>query len=80
MTKGNTWFAQVPLAVAKSVAHEETKETRVNPILACSICRQPIDLKHCKTDENGNAVHEECYVKKITPGKSSLAGKFRSND
>jgi hypothetical protein len=38
----------------------------------CSICNKPIELETAKTDENGKAVHEECYVrvmrlKEITP-------------
>lgn len=30
--------------------------------LNCSICNQPVDLETTKTDDYGNAVHEECYV------------------
>jgi hypothetical protein len=42
----------------------------------CAICEQPVNLRESKTDENGNAVHENCYVwtvelkkpgKRITP-------------
>ena len=38
----------------------------------CSICNEPAELKTSKTDENGRAVHEDCYVrrmrlKEITP-------------
>lgn len=32
---------------------------------ACPICRQPVSLERCKTDENGRAIHEDCYVRKI---------------
>jgi hypothetical protein len=28
----------------------------------CSICNTPVDLKTCKADDRGKAVHEECYV------------------
>jgi len=28
----------------------------------CSICNKPVDLKTTKTDDEGQAVHEECYV------------------
>ena len=31
----------------------------------CALCGKPCDLKTCKTDERGNAVHEECLVAKI---------------
>lgn len=33
--------------------------------LVCCICAQPVSLETSKTDERGNAVHEECYVRKI---------------
>ena len=39
----------------------------------CSICNEPVELKTAKTDEDGKAVHEDCYVqrmmrlKEITP-------------
>jgi hypothetical protein len=31
----------------------------------CPICTLPVNMENCKTDENGRAVHEECYVLKI---------------
>jgi len=31
------------------------------PIL-CSICFKPIDVKMYKIDEDGRAMHEECYA------------------
>jgi len=30
--------------------------------LICSICKQPVNLGECKTDEHGQAVHENCYI------------------
>jgi len=33
--------------------------------LLCAICFQPIDLKKSKTDEDGHAVHEDCYALKM---------------
>ncbi len=36
--------------------------------LQCAYCNQPLELETTKTDEDGRAVHEECYVsKEITP-------------
>jgi hypothetical protein len=32
--------------------------------LVCTVCTMPISLETSKTDENGKAVHEECYVRK----------------
>jgi len=35
--------------------------------LLCRICHEPVSLKSdTVTDENGKAVHEDCYVKEIT--------------
>jgi len=28
----------------------------------CSICKETVNLEESKTDEHGNAVHENCYV------------------
>jgi len=34
--------------------------------LLCRICHEPVSLKSdTVTDENGKAVHEDCYVKEI---------------
>ena len=30
----------------------------------CCICNSPIPLETSNTDESGNPVHEECYVRK----------------
>jgi hypothetical protein len=32
----------------------------------CSVCHQDVELQSSKTDEFGQAVHEECYVPKVT--------------
>lgn len=32
--------------------------------VVCSICSVPLPLETSKTDEDGNGVHEECYVRK----------------
>ena len=31
----------------------------------CSICDRPVDLRTCKTDEFGKAVHEACYTARL---------------
>ena len=35
------------------------------PVPACCLCTSPLLLETCKTDEYGQAVHEECYVLKV---------------
>jgi len=39
------------------------------PLLRCAICGEPIDLKTCKTDAQGRAVHGDCLVTKLTQPK-----------
>jgi hypothetical protein len=31
----------------------------------CCICRLPVPINEAKTDEGGDAVHEDCYVSKL---------------
>jgi hypothetical protein len=31
----------------------------------CPLCRQPVSLESCKTDEDGQAIHEKCYVENV---------------
>ena len=33
--------------------------------LPCRICGKPVSLEAAKTDEDGKAVHEDCYVSKM---------------
>jgi hypothetical protein len=35
--------------------------------LLCRICGKPVAIETCKTDDGGKAVHEECYVLRLTP-------------
>lgn len=37
---------------------------------ACSICGKALNLEDCKVDERGVAVHENCYVAKISIDQS----------
>jgi anti-sigma regulatory factor (Ser/Thr protein kinase) len=37
------------------------------PLPACCICNSPVLLETNKTDEDGQAVHEDCYVLKLRP-------------
>ena len=44
------------------------------PETHCIICGQPLDLRiDLSVDENGEAVHEDCYVKRITSSSRNLA-------
>jgi len=35
----------------------------------CAICGKPVPLESCKFDENGKAVHEDCYVGRMLEDK-----------
>jgi len=39
---------------------------------ACCICNSPVPLETSKTDEYGQAIHEECYVAKVCPESEFL--------
>ena len=38
----------------------------------CVICKKSVTLEESKADENGQAIHEECYVSKLT-GKRPMS-------
>jgi hypothetical protein len=41
-------------------------------IFTCRICNEPLQLEtDTRTDEDGKAVHEGCYVKHVTTVKTS---------
>lgn len=67
MGKPDTFFEQVPIAVAKQVARTEAELSRGH-MMACAICGLRVELERCKIDEHGDAVHDGCYLASmITP-------------
>ena len=47
----------------------------------CAICRKSVDLSVSKTNENGRAVHENCYVwrllsQKLSPSRMTAADRM----
>ena len=40
-------------------------DTVLNSQILCAICACPVLLEQAKTDERGQAVHENCYVLKL---------------
>jgi hypothetical protein len=38
----------------------------LEPIHNCWICGNQVSLENCNTDENGQPVHEDCYIAKLT--------------
>jgi hypothetical protein len=49
-----------------------TPEWRTGSISFCWICGLVVDLRTCKTDEHGNAVHEACYATRIRMNDEAL--------
>jgi hypothetical protein len=44
------------------------------PQISCALCRKPVDLLiDLSADEDGKAVHEECYVRRLTSSSSDPA-------
>ena len=44
------------------------------PDIPCRLCGKPVNLSaDLSADENGKAVHEECYVKHITVSSSKMS-------
>ena len=37
----------------------------------CALCRESVELEESKTDEHGEAIHEECYVSKLVGRKAA---------
>jgi hypothetical protein len=51
---------------------------RTFPEVSCVLCGRPVDLQTDLTaDENGKAIHEDCYVRHITSngGHSKSGGE-----
>jgi len=47
-------------------------DTRPFREISCALCRKPVDLLiDLSADENGKAVHEECYVKRLTSSSNN---------
>jgi hypothetical protein len=46
------------------------------PPISCMLCSKPVNLQtDFQADENGKAVHEDCYVKHIGPKQLDRAPK-----
>jgi hypothetical protein len=48
--------------------------SRSSSEISCALCSKPVNLgTDLCADENGKAVHEECYVQRITSSASNPA-------
>jgi hypothetical protein len=82
MRKAATHFEQIPVRKVKDMIATLSQNESVNvkatlhstrPILQCRICSEPIPIETAKTDGDGQAIHEECYILSLT--KKSLTKK-----
>jgi hypothetical protein len=51
---------------------EQVSEGLWLPEAECVICRESVKLEESKTDEYGKAIHEDCYVSKLTRKSNTL--------
>jgi hypothetical protein len=65
MNSPRVQFELVPVYVAKQIAEKEV-DSSLSRATRCVICGKPVEIERCKTDEDGDAVHEKCYVGKVT--------------
>ncbi len=42
----------------------------------CAVCKESVKLEESKADEYGQAIHEECYVSRLTEKYSHLARAY----
>ena len=40
-------------------------------LLLCRLCGKPVAIETSKTDEDGRAIHEDCYVLKVQLGQAN---------
>jgi len=70
---GTTMRAMVPLSAITAAGQPGDCPQMTVPSISsdmqrvpdCAICNNPVLLETTKTDENGQAVHEECYVLRV---------------
>ena len=57
-------------------AFDNLLRVREDGALRCPICKNAVPLESAYTDEDGQGVHEECYVLKLHSKKVSIGRKF----
>jgi hypothetical protein len=69
MRKSGTYFEQIPLSQLKDIAVGPIAEPKIkhslrslHHVLHCRTCGKPVAIETAKTDGDGQAVHEECYL------------------
>jgi hypothetical protein len=47
----------------------------ITPFPICSLCNKPVSLETSRADEHGNAVHEGCYLLRVSGKKAPTVPK-----
>ena len=78
MRNSQTHFEQIPIHKVKDaiVANSEIQIGSETPrgqqsLLRCRICRKPVPVEIAKTDGEGQAIHEDCYILAMRPGATA---------
>lgn len=50
----------------------DLQKSQFHPSYVCWICGNAVDLESCKADENGIAVHEDCYCLRVALAAESM--------
>ncbi len=72
MRTPKTYFEQIPVQKVKDmiVGIEKQADAQIahgmQPILHCRVCRKPVLIETAKTDWDGQAIHEDCYLTSLT--------------
>ena len=80
--KTGTYFEQIPVEKVKAMitgmteTQPGTRSSADTPmILHCRMCHEPVPVETAKTDWQGQAIHEECYV--ISVSQKSAASRTK---
>jgi hypothetical protein len=65
MRKPATRFQQIPVELAKELVTLPLSQNSPT-ILYCRFCQKPVSVDTAKTDSEGKAIHEHCYLADIT--------------
>lgn len=62
---GKAGYKKKTILDAIDVGRQSLHLAKAGVAKPCWICGGAVSLELCKTDENGNAVHEACYVARV---------------
>ena len=65
MRRPATRFQQIPVELAKELVTLQFGQSSPT-ILYCRLCQKPVPVDTAKTDSEGKAIHEHCYLADIT--------------